>query len=146
MPVAYRVIRVNAWNYPRMKKATRAALVDVVGKYGKKISKEIRKSFRLPKHGRLYYYKGKRIRASAPGESPAIRSGNLDRHVYPIISNGGLQITINPQGQGVYYAAWLENGTTRMAARPHLKPAFDRYRAEFLEQVRTQLAKALTSK
>lgn len=143
MPTYVRVLRVNAWNYPRISDKIRRGLADVVRKHATTLAADIRKDFKKPKHGRVYYYKGRRIRASAPGEAPAIRSGALFRNVTPVISANGMQARIDPRARGVKYAAWLEEGTSRMAPRPYINPSFSRRRQAFLNEVRTKLAKAL---
>ena len=138
-----RLLRVNRWNYPELNQKTEDVLRAVVGRHAMRIAADIRKSFKAPKSGRVYYYQGRRIQASAPGEPPAIRSGRLYANVDPVFSDSGMQARINPQGQGVFYAAWLETGTSRMEARPYITPAFNRRREAFLTEVRTELAKAL---
>lgn len=84
----------------RASKATR----ELQGDYGHKL-----------RGGQLY-------RASAPGEPPARRTGNLRMHWNGRVksggtSNGGTRITAELESQE-QYAAMLENGTQRMASRP----------------------------
>jgi hypothetical protein len=141
-----KLIRVNTWSYGKLSAKIRADLRAVVAKHIARIAADIRASMRQPKSGRIYYYRGKRIRASAPGESPAIRSGRLYRNITPIVSNGGMQATINPRAKGVYYSVFLEEGTSKMAPRPHLKPFFNRRREAFLAETRARLAKSLGSR
>ena len=59
-------------------------------------------------------------RASAPGEPPAIRSGNLLRSIsMPTFPAPNVaQLTISAR-----YARFLERGTPRMAARPFVRPS-----------------------
>lgn len=139
----YKLIRVNSWNYRRFNRALRTELKATVRKHSLRIVADIRKDMRQPKHGRPYPYKGRIIIASAPGESPAIRSGRLYKNLDPVLSNDGLQARIDPAAKGVYYAPWLEEGTENMASRPYIKPAFARRRAAFLKEVRSKLAKSL---
>jgi hypothetical protein len=58
--------------------------------------------------------------ASAPGEPPAIRSGDLKRSIgqpqFPAPNVGQLPI-------GAPYTGKLERGTVKMAARPFIHPA-----------------------
>lgn len=70
----------------------------------------VRASMGEPKTGRQY---GKH-RASAPGESPAIDSGNLVGSIQQIFPST-LEALV---GTPVEYAIFLEQGTSRMAARP----------------------------
>lgn len=87
--------------------------------HGKKANRETKKLLREYGHrlqgGQLY-------RASAPGEAPARRTGNLRMHW-----NGQIK-SENTSGEGVViiaeleskesYAALLENGTSRIKPRP----------------------------
>lgn len=59
-------------------------------------------------------------RASAPGEYPASRSGNLVKSVGVDLGNKQLVF-----GEGVHYAKYLEHGTGKMEPRPHLKRSAD---------------------
>ena len=73
------------------------------------------------KTGRMYRRPGgARYQASAPGEPPAIRSGELLRSIgqpaFPAPNVGQLRI-------GAPYAGFLERGTARVAARPFVRPA-----------------------
>lgn len=142
MPGTVRLFRVNEWNYPKLSAKLRSSLARTVRIHSLRVSADIRASFRAPKTGRIYYYNGRRYQASAPGEPPAIRSGDLYRNVSPIFSQGGLQARIDPSQNDIFYAPWLEEGTTRMEPRPYLNRAFNRRRQAFLKDVRTQLAKA----
>ena len=75
-----------------------------------------------PKTGRVYTRRGKRHQASAPGEAPATDTGSLV---------GSLAIEPDPDGLGTkvvarsIYAAWLEFGTRRVAARPFFARSFE---------------------
>lgn len=92
---------------------------------------EIR-SFGLPKSGRTYYRprpaRGKYV-ASAPGQAPAIRSGNLFR-------NEGLPRFVAPltveRVIDTEYAAYLEDGVPgRLAPRPFIAPAIETVKQRF---------------
>lgn len=74
--------------------------------------------------GKVYrkpYTKKATYTASAPGEPPAVRTGNLRLHwngeVRGQTSNGGVQLTILLES-GERYAGYLESGTRKMAPRP----------------------------
>lgn len=75
------------------------------------IEDQVKGSMAGPKSGQRY---GTHI-ASAPGESPAIDSSNLIGSIQTVIENNGLMARV---GTPVEYAPMLEDGTSRMAARP----------------------------
>jgi hypothetical protein len=68
--------------------------------------------------------------ASAPGEPPHVDTGTLgasiDHETYRTKAD-----FIGRVGTNVKYGRWLEEGTTRMAPRPYLRPALDRIRPAF---------------
>jgi len=85
------------------------------------IQAQMIRSFRDPKHGRTYAYKGRGYTASAPGEPPAIRSGNLLSTTFRGIDLSDpleSRLTIDTG-----YETFLELGTSRMRARPFVIPA-----------------------
>ena len=89
--------------YGRASKATRAMAKD----YGHKL-----------RGGQLY-------RASAPGEAPARRTGNLRQHWSGQVrsdplSDGGVAIVAELESNEPY-AAGLEKGTSKVAARPFVE-------------------------
>lgn len=73
--------------------------------------------------GRVYRkpYSKSTYTASAPGEPPARRSGNLRLHwngnVKGGTSSGGANITLELES-AEHYSGYLENGTSKMAPRP----------------------------
>lgn len=70
------------------------------------------------KTGRIYRIRGRFHQASAPGEAPANLSGRLARSGdYKV---NGLFLRV---GETVNYAKFLEDGTRKMAPRPHLLKA-----------------------
>lgn len=72
------------------------------------------------KHGRIYRKKGGRIhQASAPGEPPAVDTGHLIGSIQTVIKSPIEAEIIIP----AEYAQALEFGTSRMAARPFVRPA-----------------------
>lgn len=78
--------------------------------------------------GRVYrkpYTKNATYTASAPGEPPARRTGNLRMHWNGQVksenaSGGGVAIVAELESQESY-ADYLENGTSKMAARPFVE-------------------------
>lgn len=71
--------------------------------------------YKLPHKRRMY-------QASAPGEPPAVRTGNLRRNwrqeVLAENNSAGTKVTCRITSD-MPYAKLLENGTDRMAARPY---------------------------
>ena len=82
--------------------------------------------------GKTYLVPGtkREYTASAPGEPPAPRTGNTAR-TYDVDVDGFVGRVGSPSEE----ALRLERGTSRMAPRPHLKPAFD----ESLDKVKQAL-------
>ena len=81
---------------------------------GKKLKSTASKNILKKKNGRTYKYKGRRYKASQPGESWANRSGTARKGiVYRVASSSKLRF-----GNTVDYAKFLEFGTRKMKARP----------------------------
>jgi HK97 gp10 family phage protein len=70
-----------------------------------------------PRRGR--FYSGAQTRSSAPGEAPAVQTGNLVRS----IASDKPRALTRDVGTNVKYGVYLEFGTRKMAPRPFLKPA-----------------------
>lgn len=98
------------------------ALVDLLDRESKKILEDIRASMRAPKSGRRYYGPRGPYIASAPGESPAVKSGKLIGSLRARKSRGGLRVRIAAE---VGYGKLLEYGTPQgmIAPRPFMGPA-----------------------
>lgn len=69
-----------------------------------------------PRTGRTYVFRGRRHKASAPGEPPANRSGSLAKGTGYIV-HGPHQMEF---GMRRNYAKFLEEGTKKMRPRPHV--------------------------
>jgi hypothetical protein len=105
--------------YERLKRA----LVELLDKESKKVLEDIRGSMRSAKSGRTYRRPGGGTYiASAPGESPAVKTGALIRSLRARKSNGGLKVRITAE---VKHGKWMEQGTDKIAPRPFMKPARD---------------------
>jgi len=74
--------------------------------------------------------------AARPGRPPRRVTGALAASIAVRRGDGGASAAV---GSGLDYAAHLEFGTTRMAARPWLGPSFDSLRP----QLRARLLRAL---
>lgn len=73
-----------------------------------------------PKTGRIYRRRGVYHQASAPGEPPASDTGRL---VKSIRTEFDFDRLVGRVIASTKYAALLETGTSRMAARPFMRPA-----------------------
>ena len=107
----------------RFPSAVRGALTDI-GKKNEGTARGLILSKR--KTGRVYsvVVRGRRVRhrASAPGESPANLSGNLQRSIgFKVIGFNQLIF-----GADTEYAGFLEKGTKRMGKRPYLIVAIEK--------------------
>lgn len=92
---------------------------------GTKMHADIVRSMKNTPRGDKRYRRGKKHHVSSrPGNPPAIDTGNLVGSIRYDVEGMGLRI-----GAGINkppYPKYLEKGTSRMAARPWLKPAVDR--------------------
>jgi hypothetical protein len=81
-----------------------------------------------PKHGKEYKRPGGgRYTASAPGEAPAIRTGDLAESYEVRVHFKSQKVMI---GTPLRYGFFLERGTRKMAKRPHIRPGFTAARPE----------------
>lgn len=89
---------------------------------------EMKRLMSLPKSGRAYRRGRRAIHvASAPGEAPGIDTGTLMASMgFQMTSPTTAEVSINAE-----YAAYLEFGTIRMAARPYIQPALEKVRDQF---------------
>lgn len=99
-----------------------------------------------PKTGRLYPVMGAQHKASAPGEAPANRTGNLIQSIYhDVLSHNRLEF-----GETAKYAKYLEDGTKKkgsntflMKPRPHLRPVVEENNYKINEMIVEALDAAL---
>lgn len=136
------MLNAGTQGYRRMPKELREALYRTVKKHINVVRDRIRMSMRKKKTGRIYWIKGKKHRASAPGEAPAILTGRLYRSIVPKMAPSKIQARIMPK---VFYAQWLEEGTKngRILPRPYMTPAFDDTREEFRLAVKRTVERVL---
>lgn len=67
---------------------------------------------------------GKMVLTSKPGDAPNVDTGNLIRSYKWQFDKVDMEAVV---GSGVPYSKHLEFGTKHIKARPHLRPAFDKY-------------------
>lgn len=75
------------------------------------------------KSGREYRRGNKTHIASAPGQAPATDTGNLVQNI-TVKKEGPLRYSVGSR-KDAFYGFWLEFGTSDMAPRPWLQPAYD---------------------
>lgn len=70
--------------------------------------------------------------ASAPGEPPAVRLGDLKRAISHKVNKAKLTAVVGPrligQNPKKQYPVWLEFGTKKMAPRPFMAPTIQRHK------------------
>lgn len=97
---------------------------------GIEVTNRVKRSLSQPGTGRLYGRPGVRgatavlHRASAPGRPPAVDTGRL-RASYTWRLGVDARGDFVEVGTNVIYAPFLEYGTRKMRARPHLRPAIN---------------------
>lgn len=109
------------------------AATEIVKETVEEIDGTVRQGMAQPKSGRVYVRGARLHTASAPGEMPAIDSRALLNSLQKRVISGkarGYYFTDNP------YAAYLEYGTSKMAARPFMTPAAERARRSFMRKLR----------
>lgn len=108
------------------------------------VREEAINSMREPKSGRIYetYFFtlfgrvvpiGKRWKphqASAPGEPPAIDTGELVQSITFQVKDNG---TVGEVGSDKKHGLYMEYGTSKILPRPWLKPAFENSRDKIIE-------------
>lgn len=120
-------------------KSVKAKVSELAGGINSKVTSRGIRAVNAMRNAQLNVLKGQRsgrvyrkpftnksvYRASAPGEAPARRAGNLRLHwngqvKSGSVSGGGTAIVAELESQEPY-AAYLEYGTARMAARPFVE-------------------------
>lgn len=98
----------------------------------KALVEEIQQSLDKPGTGRVYKTRWGEHRASAPGDTPARNTGELQRSITYEVRRDGDEV-YGVIGSSVDYAIHLEFGTSRMAARPFLRPALENNKDKILK-------------
>ena len=115
---------MKLWNDGKAGSAGSAIRATVKGQVAK-IHRQVVEVLKGQRSGRTYRkpHSKATYTASAPGEPPARRTGNLRMHWNGQVKSegstagGGVQIIAELESQEKY-AGYLENGTKKMAARP----------------------------
>lgn len=80
---------------------------------------------------------------SLPGEAPNNDTGGLVRSIETKIGGAGF-VTVEAGGPSAPYAVALEYGTSKMAARPFMRPAVERNRKKIAKMVGDAVSVTLT--
>jgi len=111
-----------------------AKMGDIAQKRMEEAVNEVRnttlKTLTGPRSGRTYTVPGtsRKYTASAPGEPPAQRLGELRQSVSTLVIGRGDNL-VGAVGTDKKYGPMLEYSTEKMAARPWLRPSFERAEA-----------------
>lgn len=107
---------------PKQLQKNRYALEKSLYDIGSEVVKETARLIRKGKRtGRIYKFKKRNLRASAPGEPPRNRSGRLARSGDFKVRNWEEMVV----GQEADYAVFLANGTRKMEPRPSMVVAIN---------------------
>lgn len=93
------------------------------------IRRDTQKSMRGQKTGRFYAFQGRRVQASAPGETPAVRSGNLVNSLVSFTQRRADRI-VGIARTNVTYAKYILRKD-----RPIFRPALDFHKKIFIKAV-----------
>ena len=99
-----------------------------------KMNEKAARSIANPSNGRTY---GNHV-ASVPGEAPNTDTGELLSKLFvePLPSKRGAVF-----GNRAKYAKFLEFGTSRVAARPFIRPAYEAEKQKYLNEVKSIINK-----
>ncbi len=118
---------------PARLRASVDAQLTAIGEDGEEALKQ---SLEGPRSGRIYKRGSGTHQASAPGEAPATDIGTLANS----IQHRRLRPLQHEVAIGAEYAAALEFGTGRMAARPFVRPWIESDLKPALEAIEAELA------
>lgn len=124
---------------------TRFGVEKALWRSGKDIQQEFsRQVLAKDKSGRIYIRRdrigrGRRHRSSAPGETPANRTGNY-RKAFGFTVDGAHQLTV---GNSAEYAGYLALGTSRMRKRPGLGNAIGASERSIIRNLSTSIEGAI---
>lgn len=99
----------------------RSSADDTIDEVADLLIEQMRESMGEGKSGRIYHLPSGPHQASAPGETPAILTGELSNSPEAHKRGwGAIEVIAD-----AFHAAFLEYGTVHMAPRPFMKPAAD---------------------
>ncbi|MCK5602299.1 hypothetical protein KAR91_10530 [Candidatus Pacearchaeota archaeon] len=110
---------------------------------GKALRKDLQSKIkdRSEKTGRYYLYKGRRLRASSPGEFPANRSGKLRKSVgFDVNNSEEMEFGYR---DSVDYGKWLETKEPKRGGRAALKRIVEKNELKTLNIVGREIYKEI---
>lgn len=107
--------------------------------HGKKVTVELKRVVSTgSRSGRVYSFRGKKYTASAPGEPPAKRSGNLARKFKYKVNLNEMKLGSEAfSKKGAPYPFFLEGGTKKMAPRPWFIVTINRLKYRLQKELMT---------
>ena len=139
-----KVLAVQSANLAALAAVTANGSAEALEKIAIKAVNEIKSMLSRPGTGAVYQHGNVTHQASAPGEPPAVDTGTY-RNSWAWVSAGkGSSFYVDigtPQVTGPI----LEFGSSRMAPRPHLRPAMEQVRATMQREIVEQVTKAQLS-
>lgn len=95
-----------------------------------------------PKTGKIYKKKSVTHQASAPGQYPAVDSGELLRSI--MFDVRSMEVEVGSKA-GAPYAEYLEFGTKKMKARPWLDPSVEKHRQNIIDATGFEVSETINS-
>jgi len=126
-------------NLDQLKGKNRLALKRALHNIGRDVKREVKRIIKTgTRTGKWYTYQGIPYQASKAGEPPANRSGKLASSAYFRVHNWHTM----EFGEHELYAKYLEYGTGKMKARPHMSVAIQNKRQSAVNEIYRELTKA----
>lgn len=95
-----------------------------------------------PGTGKIYKRGNKTHQASRPGQAPATDTGVLKANIFADLAKNELAAKFGVKA-GVKYARFLEYGTSKMAPRPFIRPAYNKFKDKIKPAVISALRQAI---
>lgn len=99
--------------------------------FANEVIEGLKMKMREPKSGRIYIIGRRFHRASAPGEAPAILTGETYRSLQARNTGRGGTVQITAGGA----SRWLQRGTSRMAPRYFIEQEIMKRKKEFFDAI-----------
>ena len=141
--LAYKSKKVLVKLY-QMEQRNKKAIHDALFEIGKENVKYCQDLMLEKKTGRIYNIKGIEHQASAPGEAPALRSGNLFRSIdYEVRGSSEMEFGDKSQSDKAPYGLFLEEGVPQnnLDPRPHIGRTVEDRQKEALNSFNSHIKK-----